>query len=114
MTGLEAVRMLHTVPVYRLTHVHEDMCTSFQAALAIVYMLLHPIPAFCVLQCVIYGAVSVSKQAKANSPEESLQMHALSSPQCHTHSSPSQHCTKLKPSNSHHFHAPLLHMAVNS
>lgn len=38
-------------------------------------MLLHPIPAFCVLQRVIYGAVSVSKQAKANSPEESLQMH---------------------------------------
>lgn len=110
MTGLEAVRMLHTVPVYRQTHVHEDMCTSF----AVVYMLLHPIPAFCVLQRVIYGAVSVSKQAKANSPEESLQMHALSSPQCHTRSSPSQHCTKLKPSNSRHFHAPLLHMAVNS
>lgn len=61
------------------------------------YMLLHPIPAFCVLQCVIYGAVSMSKQAKANSPGESLQMHTASSPQCHTHSSASQHCTKLKP-----------------
>lgn len=39
------------------------------------YMLVHPIPAFCVLQCVIYGAVSMSKQAKANSPGESPQMH---------------------------------------
>lgn len=68
------------------------------------YMLLHPIPAFYVLQCVIYGAVSMSKQAKANSPGESPQMHTASSPQCHTHSSASQHCTKLNLPNSHRFH----------
>lgn len=61
------------------------------------YMLLHPIPTFYILQCVIYGAVSMSKQAKANSPGESPQMHTESSPQCHTHSSASQRRTKLKP-----------------
>lgn len=61
------------------------------------YLLLHPIPAFYILQYVIYGAVSMSKQAKSNCPGESPQMHTASSPQCHTHSSASQHCTKLKP-----------------
>lgn len=49
------------------------------------YMLLSPIPTFYVLQCVIYAAVSMSKQAKANSPAESPQMHTESSPRCHTH-----------------------------
>lgn len=49
------------------------------------YMLLSPIPTFYVLQCVIYAAVSMSKQAKANSPTESPQMHTESSPRCHTH-----------------------------
>lgn len=78
-------------------------------------MLLHPIPAFCVLQRVIYGAVSVSKQAKANSPEESLQMHALSSPQCHTRSSPSQHCSNpqiLAISTAAHGCQPTLNMEM--
>lgn len=54
------------------------------------YMLRSPIPTFYILQSVIYAAVSASKQAKANSPAESLQMHEESSPACHTHSSASQ------------------------
>lgn len=54
------------------------------------YMLRSPIPTFYILQSVIYAAVSASKQAKANSPAESLQMHGESSPPCHTHSSASQ------------------------
>lgn len=38
-------------------------------------MLGSPIPTFYILQSVIYAAVSASKQAKANSPAESPQMH---------------------------------------
>lgn len=62
------------------------------------YMLLSPIPTFYVLQCVIYAAVSMSKQAKANSPAESPQMHTESSPPCHTHthSSASQRSEKAR------------------
>lgn len=42
------------------------------------------------LQCLIYGAVSKSEWARALTV---LQMHTASSPQCHTHSSASQHWT---------------------
>lgn len=52
---------------------------SLQEALAAVHASA-PIRAFYILQCVIYGAVSMSKQAKANSPGESPQMHTESSP----------------------------------
>lgn len=71
------------------------------------YMLARPIPAFYILQRVIYGTVSMSKQAKANSPGESPQMHTESSPQCHTHSSASQRRHEApSPPNSQRFHGP--------
>lgn len=64
-------RHMHKINVTTHTHRRIPHCTRPLQQ----YMLVHPIPAFCILQCVIYGPVSMSKQAKANSPGESPQMH---------------------------------------
>lgn len=47
-------------------------------------MILYSMPAFCAVQSVIYGAASISKQAKPNSPPESLQMNSKFTTMSHT------------------------------
>lgn len=70
--GLEAVHVLHRDTVRR--HVQKNpkpmwLYTHPSKRPLQQYMLLSPIPAFYILQCVIYGAVSMSKEAKASSQQ---------------------------------------------
>lgn len=92
--------MFYILYLFRDRHMHQNM-----------WLYMHiPLPSrspcsstcFCApslhsaFQSVWFTVLSMNKQAKANSPGESSQMHTESSLQCHTHSLASQCCTKLK------------------